>query len=700
MGLPEIIQIARDFAVLVRVHGPDPKGLKMRKHAFHKYDSGLTTLSASGLLLPDALYDPKVAKRVFGDSQSNTALVVTVASVIESFLSPNHRGSVVQGHPQLIPGAQINILMDDNARVGNDSEESNVGDSCWMPATLLTLVDVPDSSLALQSLLDTSVGSSGHNWEIGWSLTSEEISPRSVSDLMRAEHQRHMTIEEWTNTSSASMGKSLTRIALLGVSLPLKSIAISSSIRSGDFVLAVGSPFGILSPKHFLNSTSVGSISNCYPPTSANKSLLMADIRCLPGMEGCPVFDENGNLIGILVTPLRQKTNGAQIQPLIPWEAITAAFSHILWKEPAGKVLKQRIETGKELNYIHKNPLYGSSSTIKKAMASVCLIMVGDSMWASGIVLNKQGLIITNAHLLEPWRFGRNAVSGEENGMEPPRLGPHLCDENCKFGLCSVSSSVRNYKKIRVRLDHREPWFWCNAKLVYICKGSLDIALLQLVDVPDDLSPIVVDVANPLQGSRACVIGHGLFGPRCEVAPSVSWGVVSKVVKTKLPKSYWSLRHGDEHGEFPVMLETTATVYAGASGGLVANSEGQMIGLITSNTRHGKGTVIPNLNFAIPCAALAPVFEFSQDMKDFLLLRDLDQPNKQLSAVWELMPQLSPEPGPTLPGGLPQTLLEDGKKEGRGSRFAKFISENDLLKRSTETGERGKLPRGPLSSKL
>lgn len=62
------------------------------------------------------------------------------------------------------------------------------------------------------------------------------------------------------------------------------------------------------------------------------------------------------------------------------------------------------------------------------------------------------------------------------------------------------------------------------------------------------------------------------------------------------------------------------------------------------------------------------------------------------------MPQLSPEQDPTLPGDLPRTLLEDGKKEGKGSRFAKFLIENDLLKRSMS--EEGKLPGGPLPSKL
>lgn len=88
------------------------------------------------------------------------------------------------------------------------------------------------------------------------------------------------------------------------------------------------------------------------------------------------------------------------------------------------------------------------------------------------------------------------------------------------------------------------------------------------------------------------------------------------------------------------------------------------------------------------------------DMKNISLLRDLDQPNKQLSSVWELMPQLSPEQGPTLPGGLPRTLLEDGKKEGKGSRFAKFLIENDMLKKSREMSGEGRSPGGALPSKL
>ncbi|KAK1380987.1 hypothetical protein POM88_027731 [Heracleum sosnowskyi] len=76
--------------VMVRVQGPDPKGLKMRRHAFHHYNSGKTTLSVSGMLVPSSLFDPAIAKQILGDidaSLTGSAFVLTVPSVIEPFLS-------------------------------------------------------------------------------------------------------------------------------------------------------------------------------------------------------------------------------------------------------------------------------------------------------------------------------------------------------------------------------------------------------------------------------------------------------------------------------------------------------------------------------------------------------------------------------------------------------------------------------------
>jgi hypothetical protein len=61
--------------------------------------------------------------------------------------------------------------------------------------------------------------------------------------------------------------------------------------------------------------------------------------------------------------------------------------------------------------------------------------------------------------------------------------------------------------------------------------------------------------------------------------PSICSGAVSKVVKAKAPSYCQSVQGGNSH--IPAMLETTAAVHPGGSGGAVVNSEGHMIGLVT-----------------------------------------------------------------------------------------------------------------------
>lgn len=54
--------------------------------------------------------------------------------------------------------------------------------------------------------------------------------------------------------------------------------------------------------------------------------------------------------------------------------------------------------------------------------------------------------------------------------------------------------------------------------------------------------------------------------------PSSCVGVVAKVVKA---------RRSSGQGDAPAMIETTAAVHPGGSGGAVLNSEGHMISLVT-----------------------------------------------------------------------------------------------------------------------
>ncbi|KAE8647693.1 glyoxysomal processing protease, glyoxysomal isoform X3 [Cucumis sativus] len=753
MAKREIVDHARNFAIMVRVQGPDPKGLKMQKHAFHQYHSGRTTLSASGMILPETLYDTRAAKHLGNYKDQFATLVLTVSSIFEPFMPLQHRDKIhkpfyeLQGKPELIPGVQIDIMVEGISR---DSDVSKTPH--WHAAHLLALYDIPTSATALQSVMDASIDSLHQRWEVGWSLASYTNGSPSFRDSLRGqiENEKRTSVgsQKFLDLEGSSKNNDLTiRIAILGVpslSKDMPNISISPSRQRGSFLLAVGSPFGVLSPVHFLNSLSVGSISNCYPPSSLSKSLLMADMRCLPGMEGCPVFDEKARLIGVLIRPLVHYMTGAEIQLLIPWGAIATACSGLLLgtcnvgeridndNRCIGAVGNMAVNKEQKLEGGFSSIQESSGCSrpfpfkIEKAVASVCLVTMGEGIWASGVLLNSQGLILTNAHLIEPWRFGKTNVGGEKSIENAKLLQSHTEHSPCSmnnsvFGGQEIGNiepnaskngnillhnqlednklSFPNYgrRNLHVRLSHAEPWIWCDAKLLYICKGSWDVALLQLEQIPEQLSPITMDCSCPTSGSKIHVIGHGLLGPKSGLSPSVCSGVVSNVVKAKIPSSY---HKGDSLEYFPAMLETTAAVHPGGSGGAVVNSEGHMIGLVTSNARHGRGVIIPHLNFSIPCAALEPIHRFSKDMEDLSVVKVLDEPNEQLSSIWALMSQRSPKPSP--PPGLPQLLGEDHESKGKGSRFAKFIAEQrEVLRKPTlhNEGER-LLPSDIVRSKL
>lgn len=246
---------------------------------------------------------------------------------------------------------------------------------------------------------------------------------------------------------------------------------------------------------------------------------------------------------------------------MIPWETIASTCHDLLkqeeplvrWKEifynreklnTAGKTLTDGISVDRPMDPIPESGFLGPSP-VEKAMASICLITIDDGAWASGVLLNKQGLVLTNAHLLEPWRFGKAAAAGEidqtkfeftsipsnetilqgygKSGEHRsshdflPTTLKHMdfsAGDGCNASRFNLMKHLAR-RSIRVRLDCTDPWLWTDARVVYISKGPLDVALLQLELVPDQLLPISLELTCPSLGSKAYVIGHGLFGPRC-----------------------------------------------------------------------------------------------------------------------------------------------------------------------------------------
>ena len=79
-------------------------------------------------------------------------------------------------------------------------------------------------------------------------------------------------------------------------------------------------------------------------------------------------------------------------------------------------------------------------------------------------------------------------------------------------------------------------------------------------------------VTCPEEGRRVFAVGYGLENPAnaSVVQPLCARGVVSKVVS----------HHGN-----PRLIQTTASVLPGMSGGVVCTEDGEGVGMIVSNSR-------------------------------------------------------------------------------------------------------------------
>lgn len=382
------------------------------------------------------------------------------------------------------------------------------------------------------------------------------------------------------------------------------------------------------------------------------------------------------------------------------------------------------------------------SRAVEIAYNSVVLITVGDGAWASGIILSQNGLVLTNAHLIEPWRF-RKRSSGKESGIDRKTTSMGLESslqkaENGCISLsnsCSVSSNListispsvtspnspqflRNQHHVRVRISGYQEetsvslpsYRWCDAEVIFVSHGPLDVAILKLRESLDGLQAIQPEMGIPSAGSTAVVIGHGLFGPRLELQPSVSAGVVARVVMapsggTGGGNFFTERRTGTSSmPTHPVLLQTTAAVHAGGSGGAVVNKFGRLIGLVTSNAKHNGWAVLPHLNFSVPTAALSVIFHFAASGgQDSSILSSLDHPDKYLSKVWALVPSPSPPP-PTSTFTSPQSDISHSSLKDsldrvqkmtpeKGLRFAKFLSDSSpgMFGKKTPIGERGEM---------
>ncbi|KAF9918637.1 hypothetical protein BX616_007220 [Lobosporangium transversale] len=317
-----------------------------------------------------------------------------------------------------------------------------------------------------------------------------------------------------------------------------------------------GSGFGLIAPSVLINNISQGVVANIIHPYRAARradqqanSLILTDAKFLPGMEGGAVsWDETGELAGL---------------------------NHIA-----------------ALN----------SGSLVYARQAVVMVQVGQT-WASGVIISKQGHILTNAHVFTSF------LDNISN-----RTWPNL----------------RNGVSLRVRIDSPQQQQWVDdCELIFVSESCWDVALIKIPEtcVLNGFLPFLplrskddISRAKPIvKGTPLFAIGHGIFGPSSGILPLVTSGICSKVIT---------------HNKQPVMLLSSAPVHRGNSGGVLVNADGSFVGLVTGNGKTSTGRTITHLNFAIPVEAITtPINSYLAD-EDRKWLDHLNTPPIRVDDIW------------------------------------------------------------------
>ncbi|RUS17242.1 trypsin-like cysteine/serine peptidase domain-containing protein [Endogone sp. FLAS-F59071] len=488
----------------------------------------------------------------------------------------------------------------------------------WLPVELLAIVEAIGVRDAISRLTDRDAT----HWECGWAVGS--FLPHSDLD----------SLGRYSINNVAICGIAVLRLREAGQSLT-KSVRIDSSRFAFETVKEpeIGrplrihsSPFGLVTPLVLSNTISRGIVSNVVTgrdpqnPKAMLATLLITDVRVLPGMEGAPCFIdsdvvESGWFVGLLMIPIRRKDGDpVDLSFIVPARTILSAIAPLL----SSPLLSPAISTRTAVR--HAAAAINTVATLARTRAAVVLVEVSNT-WASGVVVSSDGYILTNAHVFYDFL--------EEDSPGSPH------------------ARLKKWVRIRVRLGER--WF-DTVILDFVCLSHWDVALLRLdglalveerqkegglpfVQLPEKDFGFATEPSLPV-----LALGHGIFGSRARTACTVTSGVVSKVV---------------QHCGEPVMVVSSAKVHRGCSGGVLVDAErpDRVVGLISSNARTKDGITVTEVNFAIPTNQLVPIAQFLRT-RDRETLVPLELVDTQIEDIWFLrttLPQLSHPENSQLP---------------------------------------------------
>jgi len=165
----------------------------------------------------------------------------------------------------------------------------------------------------------------------------------------------------------------------------------------------------------------------------------------------------------------------------------------------------------------------------------------------------------------------------------------------------------------------------------------LDIAILRLDVSNEMMSELTLDdrIMKQIEenhsnenfltkGQNVFAIGYPIFNSE-NVSPMWTNGLISNLI------------YEDGH---IFMIQTTAPVYSGSSGGILISKDLKFLGIVTSNSK-ANGKILAHMNYSIPIYYLYPIVKYLQSNYDISYIQHLDQiqdsiKNKYFSDLWNL----------------------------------------------------------------
>lgn len=517
----------------------------------------------------------------------------------------------------------------------SNSEEEEDQNGLIFNSTAKTFSNASDRS-PTQQLYDSATEFIG-----GDSSTSQETSLRSTQNLSASPHPQTRSSGfsyQYQNSSTQHQQQQSNNLK------PSRARRLRNAVLNSQPVFPERVP---VTQSHQLKT-----------PTIDTPNIILIDQAGLPGCEGGPVFDGNGALVGLLAPPLR-RSDGSNVEvhiviPIHPFlNQLRGAKNSVFKLEPVSAKLPQQNVKSEVPSQIPSQFMQNSTDIVDRALSSIVVISTG-TFWGSGVVVSPDGYVLTSAHIF------RSFLSRSSQPYKPLLKPGYAIDVRIDFDSVNIPSAPPASQESSSNVSSRfspshthsktdttilgsstrgRPAQWHRATLVFISSSYLDVALVRIDSPPTNLSVLPICMPNhvggsvtqePMEGENVLVLGFALFGPSKRVRASVTSGVISRVANV--------------HG-FPALIQTSAAVNKGASGGALIDSRGNFVGLVTCNAMTKDGVIIPKINFSIPAAVLTPIHEFVTAFRNAanrssipieLILAPLERHDSHAAALWSM----------------------------------------------------------------